>query len=83
MENNQLKAFIDRIENVEAELRDRQEDRKEIYLEAKGNGFDPKIIKKLVATRKAFLKNADAVREESAILRLYAEQLGMQESFGF
>jgi len=80
MENNQLKAFIDRIENVEAELRDRQEDRKEIYLEAKGNGFDPKIMKKLVATRR---KKAEAVKEESAILRLYAEQLGMQESFGF
>jgi len=80
MENNQLKAIVERIERVEEELRASQEDRKEIYIEAKGNGFDPKIIKKLVAIRK---KKAEAVREESEIMRLYAEQLGMQESFGF
>jgi len=80
MENNQLKSIVERVENIEQEIRERQEDRKEIYIEAKSNGFDPKIIKKLVAIRR---KRAEAVKEEAEIMRLYAEQLGMQSDFGF
>lgn len=75
MSNNQLTSIIERVERMEAEIRDMQEDRKQIYIEAKGNGFDPKIIRKLVAVRR---KKIEAVREESELLRTYADQIGMQ-----
>lgn len=75
MSNNQLTSIIERVERMEAEIRDMQEDRKQIYTEAKGNGFDPKIIRKLVAVRR---KKIEAVREEGELMRLYADQIGMQ-----
>ena len=80
MENNQLKALIERIERVQEEIDNSTQDRKEIYLEAKSAGFDAKIIRKLVAVRK---KRAEAVAEENELLRTYAEALGMQSDFGF
>jgi uncharacterized protein (UPF0335 family) len=79
-DNNQLRSIVERVEHVEEQLRASQEDRKEIYTEAKSNGFDPKIIKKLVAARR---KKAEAVREENELLASYAEALGMQSEFGF
>jgi uncharacterized protein (UPF0335 family) len=79
-DNNQLRSIVERVEHVEEQLRASQEDRKEIYTEAKSNGFDPKIIKKLVAARR---KKAEAVREENELLASYAEALGMQPDFGF
>lgn len=62
MSNNQLTALVERIENVESDIRDRQEDRKQIYLEAKSGSFDPKIIRKLVSIRR---KKEQAIQEES------------------
>lgn len=79
-DNNQLKSFVQRVETIEAEIRDRQEDRKEIYQEIKSAGFDQKIVRKLVSVRR---KKAEAVAEENEILRVYAEALGMQQDFGF
>ena len=75
MSNNQLTSIIERVERMEAEIRDMQEDRKQIYTEAKSNGFDPKIIRKLVSVRR---KKIEAVREEGELMRLYADQIGMQ-----
>lgn len=75
MSNNQLTALVERIERVESDIRDRQEDRKQIYIESKSAGFDPKIIRKLVSIRR---KKEQAIQEESELLRSYAEQLGMQ-----
>ncbi len=75
MSNSQLTSIIERVERMEAEIRDMQEDRKQIYIEAKGNGFDPKIIRKLVAVRR---KKAEAVQAEGELMRLYADQIGMQ-----
>ena len=67
---SQIRAIIERIEAIEAEIKDRQEDRKSIYDEAKGNGLDPKILRKIVSLRK---KSRDALAEEQELLRLYAD----------
>lgn len=71
----QLRAFLERIERLEEEKRATADDIKEVYLEAKGNGFDTKIMRKIVAMRKM---DADKREEQSAILALYCEALGMQ-----
>jgi uncharacterized protein (UPF0335 family) len=51
-ENNQIKSIVERIERLEAEKQAIADDVKEVYAEAKGNGFDPKILKKVIALRK-------------------------------
>ena len=58
--------------------RGEQEARKEIYSEAKSVGFDPKIVRKIVAARK---KAADARREENELLSLYADAIGQGDLF--
>lgn len=70
-----LRAFVERIEAVEEMIKTSQEDRKEIYSEAKSSGFDARIIRKIVALRR---KAADARREEAEIMGLYMSALGMQ-----
>lgn len=52
MQNNQLKAVIERLERLEEEKKAIQTDISEILKEAKGNGFEPKIIRKVLALRK-------------------------------
>jgi uncharacterized protein (UPF0335 family) len=74
MKNNQLQAVVERIEKLEDERAILAEDIKDVYLEAKGNGFDPKIIKKLIAFRK---KDPSKVAEEEALLDTYKAALGM------
>jgi uncharacterized protein (UPF0335 family) len=74
MNNNQLKSIIERIERLEAEKADITTDVKDIYLEAKSNGFDPKIIRKVIALRK---KDATDAREEQEMIATYMDALGM------
>lgn len=69
-----LRAFIERIERVDAEISELKADQKDIYAEAKGNGFDVKIMRRIVAIRK---QDADKRREEEEILDLYMISLGM------
>lgn len=76
----QLRSFIDRIERMEAEKKAIAEDIKEIYSEAKGSGFDGKIIRKIVAMRK---RDANERAEEDAILHTYMAALGMQTELDF
>ena len=71
--NNQLKAFIERIEKLEEEKAAIAQDIKDVYAEAKGTGFDPKIMKMAVAMRK---KDPAKLREEKTVLQLYMEALG-------
>ena len=52
MQNNQLKALIERVERLEEEKKAIQIDISEVLKEAKMNGFEPKIIKKVIALRK-------------------------------
>ncbi|HIJ84136.1 MAG: hypothetical protein HW380_2398 [Magnetococcales bacterium] len=71
---DELLRFIDRIERMEEEKAELIRDIRDIYQEAKSNGFDPKVMKEIVKLRK---KNPDEVDEEEAILRLYKQALGM------
>ncbi len=71
-----LRAFIERIEKLEEEKKAIAEDIKEVYSEAKGTGFDAKIIRKIVSMRKM---DREKRREEEEILDLYLSALGMIE----
>lgn len=70
-----IRAFIDRIERMEEEKAAIACDIKEIYAEAKGNGFDTVVLRKIIGIRKL-----DAVErmEQEALLDLYMTALGMQ-----
>ena len=71
--NGQPKAIVERIETVESEIKELGEGRKEIYLEAKSNGWDVKILRKVVAIRK---KDPAARAEEETLLETYMAALG-------
>jgi uncharacterized protein (UPF0335 family) len=71
---DQLRAFIERIERMEEEKAAIAADIKEIYAEAKGNGFDTKILRKLVIIRR---QDANERLEQEALLELYMSALGM------
>jgi uncharacterized protein (UPF0335 family) len=69
-----LRSFIERIERLEEEKASLASDIREVYVEAKGNGFDTKTIRKIVGMRKQdFAKR----QEEAAVLELYMDALGM------
>ena len=71
---DQLKSFIERIERLEEEKAGIAGDIKEIYAEAKGNGFDTKAMRRIISLRK---KDHAERQEEEAILELYLQALGM------
>ena len=71
----QLKTLVERIERLEEEKVALTADIREVYSEAKGNGFDTKIIRQIVRLRK--LDRADR-QEQEAILDLYLSALGMR-----
>ncbi|WP_127903321.1 DUF2312 domain-containing protein [Solirhodobacter olei] len=70
----ELRQFIERYEHLEAEKADIVEQQKEVMAEAKGRGYDTKVIRKLISLRK---RDKDDVAEEEAILELYKAALGM------
>ena len=70
----QLKSFIERIERLMEEIKGLQDDVKDVYAEAKGNGFDTKVMRKVIALRK---RDAAEREEEETILELYLQALGM------
>jgi uncharacterized protein (UPF0335 family) len=72
--NNQLGSLIDRIERLAEEKALIEEGIKEIYIEAKLNGFDTKTMKKVVAIRKQGIKKH---QEERQMIDLYIKDLGM------
>lgn len=74
MSNNQLKSIVERIEQLEIEKAAIASDIKDVYSEAKGTGFDPKIIKKIIAMRK---QDADKMRNEQMLIATYMDALGM------
>ena len=69
-----LKSLIERIERLEEEKRVLGEDIKEVYAEAKGTGFDTKIIRQIIRIRK---RDRDEIDEEETLLDLYKRALGM------
>ena len=69
-----LKSFIERIERLEEEKRALSGDIKEVYAEAKGTGFEPKIMRQIIKIRKM---DKEEVDEEESLLDLYKRALGM------
>ncbi len=71
---DQLKSIIDRIERLEEEKKAFSDDIKDVYGEAKANGFDTKALRKIVALRK--IDRAERMQQQ-AIMNLYCRALGM------
>ena len=69
-----LRAFVERIERLEEEKKALADDIKDVYAEAKGNGFDVKIMRKIVSIRK---QDREKRHEEEEILSLYMAALGL------
>lgn len=71
---DELRQFIERFEQLEAEKKDVTEQQKELMAEAKGRGYDTKVMKKVIALRK---RKPDDIAEEEAVLEMYKSALGM------
>ena len=69
-----LKSLIERIERLEEEKRALGEDIKEVYAEAKGAGFEPRIMRRILKIRRM---DKDEIDEEDALLEVYKRALGM------
>lgn len=70
-----LRSFIERIERLEEEKKALADDIREVYLEAKGTGFDAKVMRQVIRLRK--MESADR-QEQEAMLDLYLGALGMR-----
>lgn len=70
----ELRQFIERYERLEAEKKDIADAQKEVMAEAKGRGYDTKVIRKVIAIRK---RDANDLAEEEAVLEMYMAALGM------
>lgn len=70
----ELRQFIERIERLDAEKKDIAEQQKEVMAEAKGRGYDTKVMRKVIALRK---REPDDIAEEEAVLDMYKSALGM------
>ena len=73
VDSGHLRAFIERIERLEEEKRAIADDVKEVYAEARGNGFDARIMRKVVSLRRM---DRDKRIEEETVLDLYLDALG-------
>jgi uncharacterized protein (UPF0335 family) len=71
---DELRQFIERYEQLEAEKKDVTEQQKDLMAEAKGRGYDTKIMRKVIALRK---RKPDEIAEEEAIMEMYKAALGM------
>ena len=73
VQGDQLRSIVERIERLEEEKKTISDDIKEVYAEAKANGYDVKVLRKAVALRK---RDANERAEEEAILDLYMQAIG-------
>ena len=71
---DQLKAFVERVERLEEEKKAIADDIRDVYAEAKVNGFDIKALRTIVRLRK---QDVDERKEQEAILETYMHALGM------
>ncbi|WP_316860136.1 DUF2312 domain-containing protein [uncultured Cohaesibacter sp.] len=74
---DQLRAFVERIERLEEEKKAISDDIKDVYAEAKGNGYDVKVMRQVVRMRK---QDSNERQEMEALLDLYLHALGMAPS---
>ena len=71
---DELRQFIERFELLETEKADVAEQQKELMAEAKGRGYDTRVMRKVIALRK---RKPDEIAEEEAIMEMYKTALGM------
>lgn len=71
---DELKQFIERAEQLASEKKDVAEQEKELFAEAKGRGYDTKVMRLVLARRK---RERDAIAEEESILEMYESALGV------
>ncbi|WOI55269.1 DUF2312 domain-containing protein [Palleronia sp. LCG004] len=71
---DELRQFIERYERLDQEKKDIAEAQKEVMAEAKGRGYDTKVMRKVIALRK---RDKNDLAEEEAMLEMYMEALGM------
>lgn len=70
----ELRQFIERYERLDSEEKDVKDQKKEVMAEAKGRGYDTKVMRQIIALRK---RDKDDIAEEEAVLEMYREALGM------
>jgi uncharacterized protein (UPF0335 family) len=71
---DELRAFVERFEQLDSEKKDIAEAQKEVISELAGRGYDKKAFRKIIALRK---RDAEELAEESVIIEMYAAALGM------
>ncbi|MEL7212365.1 MAG: DUF2312 domain-containing protein [Pseudomonadota bacterium] len=71
---DELRQFVERVERLEQEKKDIADQVKEVMAEAKGRGYDTKVMRKVIALRK---RDQNDIAEEEAVLEMYKEALGM------
>ena len=71
---DELRQFIEQYEHLEAEKKEIADQQKELMAEAKGRGYDTKVMRKVIAMRK---RDKDDLAEEEAVLEMYKAALGM------
>jgi uncharacterized protein (UPF0335 family) len=69
---DQLRTIVERIENIEDEIKELTEAKKEVYIEAKGNGFDVKILREVIRVRKQDQKERD---EQETLIEVYLQAI--------
>jgi len=72
---DRLRSFVERIERLEEEKKGIADDIKDVYAEAKGTGFEPKVLRRVISLRK---RDKEERQEEEELLELYKAALGME-----
>ncbi|MES2435073.1 MAG: DUF2312 domain-containing protein [Pseudomonadota bacterium] len=72
---DELRQFYERAEQLASEKKDVAEQEKELFAEAKGRGYDTKVMRRVIALRK---RKPDEIAEEESIIEMYKSALGMQ-----
>ena len=71
-----IRSFVERVENIDGELQELNEQKKEVFAEAKGEGFDVKILKEIIKLRK---QDEDERDERESLLDLYMRAMEQSE----
>lgn len=71
----QLRAFIERVENIETEMRERSQDRSDVYAEAKGQGYDIPALKAIIRARR---EDQEKRKQREGMVDLYNKTLGYE-----
>jgi uncharacterized protein (UPF0335 family) len=73
----ELMSIIDRLERLDQEIAGLNDDKKDLYQETKGRGYDTKAIKAIIAERRKLEKNPEAFNETASMIELYKAAIGM------